>query len=158
MQNRGDAAEKAYEGLFDLYVLDINVPEMNGFDLLENLRDAQDEIPAMISAEYQFSPTLYGFGGYTYTWVNDTETVIATYHNSTSWIAGLSYAMKSGQQWNIYYNAKDTIYRDSEVAQTIGIGFFSPLLSHWFLDGNYDYGLSDSASEHSWNLRVGYYF
>lgn len=116
------------------------------------------DFSAMISAEYQFSPTLYGFGGYTYTWVNDTDTVIATYHNSISWIAGLSYAMKSGQQWNIYYNANDTIYRDSEVAQTIGIGFFSPLLSHWFLDGNYDYGLSDSASEHSWNLRVGYYF
>lgn len=116
------------------------------------------DFSAMISAEYQFSPTLYGFGGYTYTWVNDENTPIATYQNSTLWTAGLSYEMNAGNEWNIHYNSYDTIYLNSEVAQTIGIGFFSQLTPHWFVDGNYDFGLSDSASEHSWNLQIGYYF
>lgn len=112
----------------------------------------------MVGAEYQFSPTLYGFGGYAYTWVNDTDMVIASYQNSTSWYAGISYEMNAGHEWNIHYNSNDTIYQGSEAAQTIGIGFFSQLTPHWFVDGNYDFGLSDSASEHSWNLQIGYYF
>lgn len=112
----------------------------------------------MIKADYQFSPVLYGFGGYTYTWVNDADTEIASYQNSTSWYMGLSYVTKAGHEWNIRYNANDTIYRDTKPAKTVGIGFFSQFTPRWFLDGNYDYGLSDSASKHSWNLRVGYYF
>lgn len=62
VQNGGDAAEKAYEGSFDLYVLDINVPEINGFDLLESLRDAQDETPAIfISAMTDIAAMTKGF-------------------------------------------------------------------------------------------------
>jgi hypothetical protein len=100
----------------------------------------------MLGAEYQFSPTLYGFGGYGYTWVNDTDTPIASYQNSASWSAGLSYTVNGDQERNICYNANDTI------------GWFSQLTPHWFVEGNYDYGLSDSAGEHSWNVRAGYYF
>lgn len=113
---------------------------------------------AFASIEYQFSSVLYGFGGYVYTWVNDKDTPITTYQNNTSLHAGLAYSMKAGQEWNIHYNANDTIYNDSEVVQTIGIRFFSRLSPHWFVDGNYDYGLSNSASDHSWSLRLGYFF
>lgn len=62
VQNGGDAAEKAYETSFDLYVLDINVPELNGFDLLESLREAQDETPAIfISAMTDIAAMTKGF-------------------------------------------------------------------------------------------------
>lgn len=62
VQNGDDAAEKAYEESFDLYVLDINVPEINGFDLLESLRDAQDETPAIfISAMTDIAAMTKGF-------------------------------------------------------------------------------------------------
>lgn len=108
--------------------------------------------------EYQFSSTLYGFAGYGYTWVNDENTPIATYQNNTALYTGLVYALKAGQEWNVHYNSNDTIYRESDAARTIGIGFFSQLTPHWFVDGTYDYGLSDSAGDHSWNLRIGYYF
>lgn len=113
---------------------------------------------AMVSVEYQFSPTLYGFSGYGYTWVNDEDTPIATYQNNATFYTGLAYDFKTGQEWNIHYNANDTIYQGSENARTIGIGFFSQLTPHWFADATYDYGLSDSAGEHSWNFRLGYYF
>ena len=36
------AANAAYEGGFDLYIFDINVPEINGLELLESLREADD--------------------------------------------------------------------------------------------------------------------
>jgi two-component system, OmpR family, response regulator QseB len=62
VQNGGDAAEKAYETSFDLYVFDINVPELNGFDLLESLREAQDETPAIfISAMTDIAAMTKGF-------------------------------------------------------------------------------------------------
>lgn len=113
---------------------------------------------SMVSAEYQFSAAIYGFGGYTYTWVNDRDTPSLTYQNSTSFYAGLGYVMKSGQEWNLHYNSNDTIYHDSETVQTMGLGYFNQLTPHWFVVGTYDYGLSDSASDHSWNLRLGYYY
>ncbi len=46
VQNGEEAAEVAYDGDFDLYLLDVNVPFMNGFDLLASLRDAGDTTPA----------------------------------------------------------------------------------------------------------------
>ncbi len=41
------AAEAAYADRFDLYLFDINVPLLNGFDLLEALRSADDNTPAI---------------------------------------------------------------------------------------------------------------
>jgi DNA-binding response OmpR family regulator len=32
---------------YDLYILDVNVPEVNGFDVLSSLKDAGDETPAI---------------------------------------------------------------------------------------------------------------
>lgn len=62
VENGDDAAEEAYEGSFDLYILDINVPEINGFDLLESLRESQDETPAIfISAMTDIAAMTKGF-------------------------------------------------------------------------------------------------
>ena len=41
-----EAAEAAYETSYDLYLFDVNVPLMNGFDLLAALRGAGDTTPA----------------------------------------------------------------------------------------------------------------
>jgi len=41
------AADAAFERKFDLYLFDINVPLLNGFDLLEALRAAEDRTPAI---------------------------------------------------------------------------------------------------------------
>jgi len=47
VHNGDDAIDKSYENRYDLYVFDINVPDMNGLDILESLRDAEDKTPAI---------------------------------------------------------------------------------------------------------------
>ena len=42
------AIEMVYEeDAFDLYLLDVNIPDMNGFDLLRQLRESGDKTPAI---------------------------------------------------------------------------------------------------------------
>jgi len=36
-----------FKNRYDLYILDVNVPEVNGFDVLEALKEAGDETPAI---------------------------------------------------------------------------------------------------------------
>lgn len=62
VQNGEDAAERSFEERFDLYVLDINVPEINGLQLLEDLREAGDETPVIyISAMTDIATISKGF-------------------------------------------------------------------------------------------------
>ena len=42
-----DAVDVTYDEKFDLYIFDINVPDMNGLKLLESLRNADDETPTL---------------------------------------------------------------------------------------------------------------
>ncbi|MDP3266431.1 MAG: response regulator transcription factor [Sulfuricurvum sp.] len=45
--NGDQAFDAMYETQFDLYLLDVNVPGMNGFDLLRTLRKEGNKIPAI---------------------------------------------------------------------------------------------------------------
>ncbi len=57
-----EAAEKAFEGTYDLYIFDINVPEIDGLSLLQQLRDAQDQTPTIyISALVDLKSITLGF-------------------------------------------------------------------------------------------------
>ncbi len=42
-----EAQEKMYENRYDLYLLDVNVPGMNGFELLKKARENDDSVPAV---------------------------------------------------------------------------------------------------------------
>ena len=56
------AAEASFEADFDLYVFDINVPEINGLELLESLRGAEDKTHAIfISALVDLNSISKGF-------------------------------------------------------------------------------------------------
>lgn len=58
----GAAADASYEHKFDLYIFDINVPEINGLELLESLRSADDKTPAIfISALVDLNSISKGF-------------------------------------------------------------------------------------------------
>ena len=51
-----EAIDESYDNRFDLYIFDINVPDMNGLELLKSLRNADDKtrtifISAMIDLE-----------------------------------------------------------------------------------------------------------
>ncbi len=57
-----EVLESTYENKFDLYLFDINVPLLNGFETLKLLRDAGDTTPAFfITALIDISSTLKGF-------------------------------------------------------------------------------------------------
>ena len=56
------AASETYETRYDLYVFDINVPEIDGFELLESLRNASDQTPVIfISSLTDLSSITKGF-------------------------------------------------------------------------------------------------
>jgi two-component system response regulator QseB len=56
------AAEAAYDSRYELYIFDINVPELNGFDLLQSLREVEDNTPTIfISAMSDIAAITKGF-------------------------------------------------------------------------------------------------
>jgi len=57
-----EAARFCYDHKFDLYIFDVNVPQINGFDLLSGLRDAEDPTPTIfISAMIDIKSITQGF-------------------------------------------------------------------------------------------------
>lgn len=61
-QDGDQAAALSYDKRYDLYVFDINVPQIDGFELLEGLRDAQDTTPVIfISALVDLASITKGF-------------------------------------------------------------------------------------------------
>ncbi len=60
--NGEEAAELCYAHKYALYVFDINVPEIDGFELLESLRDASDKTPTIfMSAMVDINSISKGF-------------------------------------------------------------------------------------------------
>jgi DNA-binding response OmpR family regulator len=54
--------EKTFDESYDLYILDINVPDINGFEVLKALKEAEDETPAIyISAMTDIDSITRGF-------------------------------------------------------------------------------------------------
>jgi len=50
--------ELIYENRYDLYLLDINLPDINGLDLLKDIRISTDETPAIFLTSYKDKETL----------------------------------------------------------------------------------------------------
>ena len=60
--NGNEAVDASYDSSYDLYVFDINVPDINGLDLLKSLREADDKTPAIfISALVDLNSITKGF-------------------------------------------------------------------------------------------------
>ncbi len=56
------AIDYSYENKYDLYIFDINVPDIDGLDILKSLRDADDMTPTIfISAMTDLKTVLRGF-------------------------------------------------------------------------------------------------
>jgi len=53
-----EALQKSYHTNYDLYLLDVKVPKINGMDFLKMLRDSGDERPAIFITSYQDLETL----------------------------------------------------------------------------------------------------
>ncbi len=60
--NGNDAIDFSYDNRYDLYIFDINVPDIDGLDILKSLRDADDSTPTIfISAMTDLKTVLKGF-------------------------------------------------------------------------------------------------
>lgn len=57
-KNGKEALGLNYESNYDLYLLDINVPEINGLELLKDLRESGDTTPAIYLTSYKDKETL----------------------------------------------------------------------------------------------------
>ncbi|RXK00955.1 DNA-binding response regulator [Arcobacter sp. CECT 8986] len=57
-QDGQKALDLNYENNYDLYLLDINVPKINGLELLSQLRQSGDETPAIYLTSYKDKQTL----------------------------------------------------------------------------------------------------
>jgi len=54
-----EALDKNFENNYDLYLLDINVPKLNGLDLLKELRLSGDNTPSIFLTSYKDKETLH---------------------------------------------------------------------------------------------------
>ena len=57
-----EALDKTFYNHYDIYLFDINLPDMNGIDLLQSLKEADDETPTIfISANQDIETIAKGF-------------------------------------------------------------------------------------------------
>ena len=56
--NGQSALDTSYENRYDLYLLDINVPLINGLELLQELRDADDTTPTIFLTSHKDEESL----------------------------------------------------------------------------------------------------
>ena len=57
-----EALEATFDERFDIFVFDVNVPHIDGFELLKNLRQGENETPTIfITARTDISSLAYGF-------------------------------------------------------------------------------------------------
>lgn len=120
--------------------------------------EAADYIGSL-NLTYVLNPALSLIGGYNYTAVNDKNVPnVATYQNTNAFYAGADYRLSDALSVGGVYHNSDSIYRDVQNIQKVSAYGFYRFDTHWFGNLNYAYGLSDSASDHALDLRIGYYF
>ena len=122
------------------------------------------------------------FGSYSYTFINDSDfsydefdlsgnTTGKTdvyYQNTNAYNIGLGYYPTNKLYTSIAYNSSDSIYgkfdstsqgtSEQDPLNTVSAYLFYTINKNWFSTASYAYGLSDSASDHYVNIRLGYYF
>ena len=107
------------------------------------------------------------FGGYSYTQINDDDTLIVfqdgttqavEYKNTSAYSAGLGYYLTNQFYLSGAYNQTQSIYKNVEDAKTVSAYAYYGINAHWFMNFSYAYGLSDSASDNSASVKLGYYF
>jgi len=114
---------------------------------------------ASVSLQYSLDKNVNLFGGYTYTMINDNDiSNLLHYQNTHTFYTGLKYLGNKNKSLSAAYSHTQSIYKGINPIETLSVGVMVPLDSHWFVLGDYRYGLSDSASDHEAALRLGYAF
>ncbi len=112
-----------------------------------------------VHAQYDLDEHYHLFGGLTYTLINDKNIPNSVqYRNTTAFTAGIGYTIPNNGFINVAYTQSQSIYTGVEAFKTLSLNGMIPLDAHWFVLGNYRYGLSDSTSDNEISVRLGYYF
>jgi len=107
------------------------------------------------------------FAGYIYTWINDDDVTVTLsdgskysylYNNTNAYSIGAGYYITNKFYMSGAYNSTESIYVGADNADTASVYCYYSMTSHWFMNGSYAYGLSDSASDNAVSIRLGYYF
>ncbi len=63
VKDGGEALDETYENRFDIFLFDVDLPFINGFDLLKELRQSGDETPCIfLTAKVDIESLSTGFG------------------------------------------------------------------------------------------------
>jgi len=104
------------------------------------------------------------FGGYAYTLINDDDVYGVSgigdvrYQNTGAWNAGAGYAFTPSFYMSAGYGSAQSIYRGVERLDSLSLYGFYTIDARRFATFNYSAGLSDSAPDHAFSIRLGYYF
>lgn len=114
---------------------------------------------ASVSLRYSLNENMNLFGGYSYTMINDDNIQnLADYQDTHGFYAGLGYIHSKKGSIHLSYTNTQSIYVGIDPIEALSCGVMIPINPHWFIMGDYRYGLSDSASDHEAALRIGYAF
>lgn len=112
----------------------------------------------MIDFQYDLYNSLYLFGGLSYTWIRDEDIAQETYQNTPELRIGLGYLFTDKSIYSIAYYQNESMYESIETIKSLGIGYSYQFDEEYFISSNYEYGLSESSSDHSFLVRLGYSF
>jgi hypothetical protein len=99
------------------------------------------------------------FSMYGYTLVNDEDVAQKSYYQNTHYGAlGVGYFFSSKFYASVSYSVSQSIYKDVEDIRSASVFGYYTLSELFFINANYTYGLSDSASDTFISLSLGYKF
>jgi len=107
------------------------------------------------------------FAGYIYTLINDDDVSFKdangdlytySYQNTNALNLGLGYYFTNTFYLSGSYNMANSIYKNVEDLKTVSLYAYKSIEQNWFVTFFYAYGLSNSASDNTLSLKLGYYF
>jgi len=122
------------------------------------LNNNKSDYLASLRADYSIGK-IDIFGAYIKTIVNDDDIPdYVSYQNTDTFSVGAGYYFISNLYLNAAYNSSESIYKGVDKINTASLYAYYAIDKNYFSTMSYAYGLSDSASENYFSLRLGYYF
>jgi len=122
------------------------------------LSNNNTDYTASLSLSYMLHEKISLFCGYNYVIVNDDDTKDVKYQNTNSYNFGAGFYPTQKLYLSGSYNSSDSIYTGIKDINTLSFYGYYTINKNWFGTLNYAYGLSDTASDNYFSLRIGYYF
>lgn len=123
-----------------------------------DLNNNNADYTASLNFSYMFDD-MNLFGGYSHTIINDDDVNnVAVYQDTDAYSLGLGFYPAKQLYISGAYNSSESIYAGVEDIETLSLYAFYNIDQHWFASFTYSLGVSDTASDNSISLRLGYYF